>query len=64
LTFCLSIEQVQPLTGSVTCESAEAVPFAGWLELLGVLSDLLDAACRSAEGDRTPDPAVAEPSRG
>lgn len=43
----VTIEQVQPVTGSVTCGSCEPVRFTGWLELIGVLSDLVDAAGES-----------------
>ena len=47
--FCVSIEQSEPLRGSVSCVSGEALRFDGWLELLGVLSELVDAVSRSAE---------------
>jgi hypothetical protein len=36
------IERAQPLAGTATVEGAEPLAFQGWLELLRVLSELVD----------------------
>jgi hypothetical protein len=35
------VERTQPLAGTAAVEEAEPLPFDGWLELLGVLSELV-----------------------
>ena len=43
----VTIERVEPLTGTVVGESGDAVPFAGWLGLISVLADLVATAGQS-----------------
>jgi hypothetical protein len=38
------VEQTQPLAGTATTDGCDPLPFAGWLELLRVLSELVEAA--------------------
>jgi hypothetical protein len=46
----VTIEMPDPLSGTVKTETGEALPFVGWLGLLGVLSKLV---CPDRErGDR------------
>jgi hypothetical protein len=47
VVICVTIEQVNPLTGTVARESGQAARFEGWLGLLGVLSELVGADGRS-----------------
>jgi hypothetical protein len=35
------VERTQPLAGTAAVEEAEPLRFEGWLELLGVLSELV-----------------------
>lgn len=37
----ISIDSTQPLTGTAATEASGPRPFAGWLELLRVISELL-----------------------
>jgi hypothetical protein len=55
----LEVEQTQPLMGQVRVGNEEsATPFAGWLELLRILSDLLTHNPR--EFDTAGDPKLGE----
>jgi hypothetical protein len=38
------VEQAQPLAGTATTAGRDPLRFEGWLELLRVLSELVDAA--------------------
>jgi hypothetical protein len=38
------VEQAQPLAGTATTAGRDPLPFEGWLELLRVLSELVDPA--------------------
>jgi hypothetical protein len=38
----ISVDATEPPQGTVVIEEAEPIPFAGWLDLLRVLSDLLE----------------------
>ena len=49
----ISIETTEPLTGTAATRGRGPLPFAGWLELLRAISDLVGAADRS--GDRGPE---------
>jgi hypothetical protein len=59
----LEVEQTRPLMGQIRVgEDEAATPFAGWLELLRILSDMLahhprelDAACDRQLGEEMHD---------
>ncbi len=38
----IHVDAAQPLSGKVAVEDEPPVPFAGWLQLLCILSDLLE----------------------
>jgi hypothetical protein len=41
MLISIRIESAQPLTGTAATRSAEPVRFEGWLELLGVIAELV-----------------------
>lgn len=45
----MTVEQLEPLRGTVQGESGEAMRFEGWLELLAVLSEWVERTARRAE---------------
>ncbi len=45
----ISIENIQPLTGSASSCGNEPLKFVGWLELFRAVADLVKAKERSAE---------------
>jgi hypothetical protein len=49
----LLIEKTQPLTGTAVAEGSDPLPFDGWLELLRVISELVDAATPSERPPRS-----------
>jgi hypothetical protein len=51
----IRIERTQPLAGTAEIAGTEPLAFDGWLELLGVLSELV-AAASPGEGGRDTDP--------
>ena len=44
------VEQAQPLAGTATTAGRDPLRFEGWLELLRVLSELVDAATVTPPG--------------
>jgi hypothetical protein len=44
------IERREPLAGTATTKGSEPLRFDGWLELLGVVSELVAAAPSSGDG--------------
>ena len=46
----LEIFEVTPPAGSVMAPTGETIAFGGWLSLLSVLSDLIDAEFPGQEG--------------
>jgi hypothetical protein len=44
------IDGTQPLTGTATTKGSEPLRFDGWLELLGVVAELVAAAPSSGDG--------------
>ena len=43
------VERMEPLAGTAATEESEPLRFDGWLELLGVVSELVAAAPPSGE---------------
>ena len=48
----LWIEQGEPLSGTAADDEGPPVPFEGWVELLGVVSELIGAPARPGEAQR------------
>ena len=46
----ISIDQTEPLTGTATTGDEAPVPFEGWMEFLGVVSELLGVPRAQAGG--------------
>ena len=46
----ISIDQTEPLTGTATTGDEAPVPFEGWMEFLGVVSELLGLPGAQAGG--------------
>ena len=40
----IRVEQTRPLSGQITAPDRPDAPFAGWLDLLGALSELIEPA--------------------
>ncbi len=51
MEIVVHIENRQPLSGSVTVKGKEAKPFAGWLQLLRILSEALSPELSSPARD-------------
>ena len=51
----LWVERMEPLAGTAATEGSEPLRFEGWLELLGVVSELVAAAPSSGEEADTAD---------
>ena len=41
MLITLAIEKTQPLTGTASCDERGTVAFAGWMELLRAVADLV-----------------------
>ena len=61
MKICISIQTTEPLTGTARTQSEGPLPFEGWLELLHVLSTLIQTEVDSAGGK--PAPAQDAPSK-
>jgi hypothetical protein len=48
----LRIDKADPLTGSAATDERRPLPFEGWIELLGVLSELVNAPATSEPVDK------------
>ena len=46
----IMIETTQPLAGTAASEASHPLPFHGWLELLRVISELVDASPPATPG--------------
>jgi hypothetical protein len=57
----IRVENMQPLAGTAVAKGSDPLPFEGWLELLRVISGLVNAAADSGNGDGE---AAEEPVRG
>jgi hypothetical protein len=57
----IRIENTQPLSGTAGAKGSDPLPFDGWLELLRVISELVDAAADSGGGNGE---AAEEPMQG
>ncbi len=60
----ISIDNAEPLTGTATAGRSAPVAFAGWLELLRAISELVGADARHADRDRAPTDLPTERMRG
>jgi hypothetical protein len=58
----IAIEKTQPLTGTASSDGKAPVPFAGWLELLRAVAELVGTPEQSADDQDTPPQSL--PSRG
>ena len=54
MEICIAIQTTEPLTGTARTESEGPLPFEGWLELLHVLSTLIQTEVDSAGGKPAP----------
>ena len=56
MEICISIQTAEPLTGTARTQSEGPLPFEGWLELLHVLSTLVQPEVDAAGGMPAPAP--------
>ena len=54
MEICIAIQTTEPLTGTARTEREGPLPFEGWLELLHVLSTLIQPEGDPAEGKPAP----------
>jgi hypothetical protein len=47
----IRVENTQSLSGTAATKGSDPLPFDGWLELLRVISELVNAAADSGKGD-------------
>jgi hypothetical protein len=52
----IRIENTQPLSGTAGAKGSDPLPFDGWLELLRVISELVNAAAASGGDGATGEP--------
>lgn len=50
MLICLWVERMEPLAGTAATEGSEPLRFDGWLELLGVVSELVAAGALERRG--------------
>ena len=50
----IAIEKTQPLTGTASSDGKAPVPFAGWLELLRAVAELVGTPNQSADDQEIP----------
>jgi hypothetical protein len=47
----IRVENTQPLSGTAAAKGSDPLPFDGWLELLRVISELVNGAAGSGSRD-------------